>query len=383
LIDQKVVLVGPVFPYKGGIAHYTSLLFNNLSKRYDTTLISFKRLYPKLLYPGKMQKDYQSKTFEVMSVEYLIDAINPLSWVWTAKKIISIKPDLTIIQWWNPFFAPAYLTMIVVFKMFIKTKVLFICHNILPHEKMPLDKLITKIALKKGDYYIVQSQEDEEKLLRIVENAKYKITPHPSYSVFNIKSTSKNEARIKLGIKNKEKVLLFFGFIREYKGLIYLIQALPRIKNKYPNVKLLIAGEFFDEKYYYLDVIEKLQLQSDILIFDQYIPDDEVNIYFTASDLVVLPYNTATQSGIIQIAFGFAKPVIVTNVGGLPEVVEHNQTGYVVKPQDPQSITEAIIDYFDENKASKFEANIIRQIERFSWDRLIDAIEELSFYKHY
>lgn len=377
--DQKIVLIGPVYPYKGGIAHYTSLLINNLSKSYDIKIISFKRLYPHLLYPGIMQKNYLDKTFEIFGVEYLIDSINPISWIWTAKKIISIKPDLIVFQWWNPFFAPSYLVIIEIFKLFAKAKILFICHNVLPHEKLPLDRWLTKAILRKGDCHLVQSLEDEEKLLSIVPNAKYKKVPHPSYSIFKSENVSKKEARARLGIEDTEKLLLFFGFIREYKGLIYLIKALPQIKEKYPRVKLLVAGEFFHDKDFYFEEIEKLHLQGNIDIYDQYIPDQEVGIYFSATDLVVLPYVTATQSGVVQIAYGFNKPVVVTSVGGLPEVVEHNRTGYVVPPQDPQQIAIAVIDFYKGEKEAVFAANICNQQERFSWDRLVEHIEHLCF----
>ncbi len=379
LTEQKILLVGPVYPYKGGIAHYNSLLYRSLKDKYDTTLISFKRLYPSFLYPGKTQKDYQNKTFQVKNVEYLIDSLNPVSWLLTVKKVLSQKPELIIFQWWNPFFAPAYLVIIIFSKMFLTTKVLFICHNVFPHEKIPLDKFFMKALLRKSNFFIVQSKEDEANLLRIVPDANYKLTPHPSYSIFKSANISKEEARAILGIPDAEKVLLYFGFVRKYKGLIYLIRALPFVIEEFPDIRLIIAGEFFDEKTKYLKEIEKLNLQRSIEIFDKYIPDQEVATYFTSSDLVVLPYVTATQSGIVQIAYGFNKPVVVTSVGGLPEVVKHNQTGYVVHPQRPQQIADAILDYFIKNNESKFINNISEQQERFSWRRMIETIEELCF----
>ena len=377
--EKKIVLIGPVYPYKGGIAHYNSLLFRTLKEKYDTKLVSFKRQYPRALYPGTIQKDYQNRFFQVKDAEYLIDSVNPISWLLTVKKILSNKPELIIFQWWNPFFAPAYLTMIVFYRMFSEVKVLFICHNVLPHEKMPLEKCLVKAVLRKSDYFIVQSKEDEEKLLCMIPDASYKLTPHPSYNIFKSANISKEEARTRLGIVNSKKVLLYFGFVREYKGLIYLIRALPLVKKEYPDIKLLIAGEFFDDRIKYLKEIEKLKLQDSINIYDHYIPDEEVGAFFSASDLVVLPYITATQSGIVQIAYAFETPVVVTCVGGLPEVVEHNKTGYVIQPQDPNQIANAVIDFYSMNNKSKFIKNISRQQDRFSWRKLLETIEDLCF----
>jgi glycosyltransferase involved in cell wall biosynthesis len=229
LIKKRIVLIGPVYPYKGGIAHYNSLLFKHLKKKYEVKLISYKRQYPNFLYPGSIQKDYQNKAFQVAGVEYLVDTINPVSWIRTALKIRSYRPTLIIYQWWNPFFAPVYFSIIVLSKLLTKAKALFICHNVLPHEKMPLDKVLTKFLMSKVDYHIVQSKEDGEKLLNLKPTAEFEVVAHPTYSAFKTDTITKEEAKIKLGIGSCDKAILYFGFVREYKGLIYLIRAMSKV----------------------------------------------------------------------------------------------------------------------------------------------------------
>ncbi len=375
---KNVVITGPVYPYKGGIAHYTGLLYKALVKKYNVAVFSFKLQYPGFLYPGNEQKDTSDSRFKTDSTRYLINTMNPFSWFITAREIVKYKPDLLVIPWWNPYFAPCFWTITVLVKLFSKSKVLYICHNVLPHEKLPLQKILAKLTLSRADSLIVHSIEDEQKLLDLLPKAKCKKHVHPTYNIFKRDDLSLAKARELLNIDNNCKVLLFFGFVREYKGLIYLIKALPEVVNSYPDVKLIIVGEFFQDKDQYLNEIVGLDLEKNINIYDGYMPDQEVGKFFVASDIVVLPYTSATQSGIVQIAYGFYKPVLVTNVGGLPEVVEHKKTGYVVDPKKPEQISDALIDYLKEDRQDEFVANIKGQEERFSWDKMVETIEELG-----
>ncbi|MHB1393074.1 MAG: glycosyltransferase [Clostridia bacterium] len=374
---SRIALIGPVYPYKGGIAHYTSLLYRILTKKYDVSMISFSLQYPSFLYPGKEQKDYENEQFKINDAKYIINSINPFSWIYTAIHIIRKSPKLIIFQWWNPFFSPAYTLICLLVKAFSSTKVLYLCHNVLPHEKLPFDKQLAIIALRRGDRFIVQSGEDEDKLIKLIPTANYKRTYLPTYNVFNYGQYNEADARNKLCL-NKHKVLLFFGFVREYKGLIYLIKALPNVVKKYKEIKLLIVGDFYDDKQEYLDEINRLNMGDYINIYDGYIPDKEVEMYFKASDLVVLPYTSATQSGIVQIAYGFEKPVIVTDVGGLPEVVENGKTGFVVCSKDVEKLSKAIVQYFDENRKEVFIKNIQNDQDKYSWDKMVEVIEGLT-----
>ena len=370
---KKIILLGPVYPYKGGISHYTSLLYRALAAKYDVEIISYKMQYPRFLFK-KEQRDYSDDMFKIENVRFLIHTASPVNIISTGRLIKKNKPDLVITQWWHPYFAPCYwLLMIVLGK---RIKKLFICHNVFPHERFPMDRQLTKMTLKKGDCYIVQSKQDEEDLKTIIRNPAYVRTVHPTYNTFKVEGISKEQARELLGIRPEDKIMLFFGFVREYKGLKHLIRAMPVIKEKISNIKLLIVGDFGDNKQSYLDLITENNVRDVIDIYDGYIPDREVEKYFAACDLVVLPYESATQSGIVQIAYGFEKPVIVTNVGGLPDVVMDAKTGYVVEAGKPEAIAEAVIQYFKEDKEEEFTQNVRREAYRFSWERIVEKIED-------
>lgn len=370
---KKIVLVGPVYPYKGGIAHYTSLMYQSLAKKYDVEMISYKMQYPKLLFK-KEQKDYSNDMFKIENTQFLIHTANPFNIIGVAKKIKSMNPDLVIMQWWHPYFAPCYWILESVLGK--KIKKMFICHNVFPHERFPMDRFLTKMVLKKGDSYIVHSKSDGEDLLTIKPDAHYKQNPHPTYNAFKIRDISKEQARIELNKSRDEKLLLFFGFVREYKGLKHLLNAMPEVKARIGNIKLMVVGSFGDDKEDYMKLIQSHYIEDCVEVIDSYTPDNEVEKYFAGSDLVVLPYESATQSGIVQIAYGFEKPVVVTNVGGLPDVVTDGKTGYVVEEKNPKKLAEAIIDFYEKDREKKFIEGVRKEAERFSWDRMRETIEE-------
>lgn len=372
---MKIIIIGPAYPYRGGIAHYTGLLYKNLLKKdHSVKIFNFKRLYPKFLFPGKTQFE-TSPEIEKIESERVIDSINPLNWLIAGFKIVKEKPDLVIFKYWLPFFAPCFGSISAIVKIFSKAKIIFFCHNITPHEKFPLGKLLTKFAFAFSDHFIVQSSVVEEDLLKIKPKAKYKKVFHPIYEIFG-KAIDKNEARKILGIKPDEKLLLFFGYIRAYKGLDILLRAMKFILSEFP-VKLLIVGEFYENPQKYFKIVEEDGIADFVIFKSEYVPNEDVKIYFSASDLVVLPYLSATQSGIVQIAYNFSKPVITTNVGGLPEVVQDGITGLIVDPS-PEKLAQAIVKFFNENLGPIFSRNIEEEKEKFSWENLIRTIEELN-----
>lgn len=377
---MKIVLIGPVYPYKGGIAHYTSLLYKALKKEHDVTLISYKMQYPKILFK-KEQRDYSNDIFKIDETEFLINTANPFNIIGVAKRINKIHPDAVLIQWWHPYFAPCYRILLNHLKKDIK--ILFTCHNVFPHERFPLDRFLTKLVLSKGQGFVVHSKSDEEDLKTINHEAKAKFNPLPTFNSFKIHNISFLEARREIvskdefAIDDKTPLLLFFGFVREYKGLKHLLNAMPQILSKLSDCKLLVVGSFVNDKKEYLDLIKELGITDSVYLKDTYTPDNEVEKYFTAADLVVLPYEDATQSGIVQIAFGFDKPVVVTNVGGLPDVVSNNITGYIVKPFDSLEIAEKVIEFFKQNKGKEFEEEISKESYRFSWENMVNCIENL------
>ena len=369
---MKIVLIGPSYPFRGGISHYTTLLYRELKRPHHVKFFAFKRQYPRFLFPGKTDKDISKAPIKEEDIENILDSLNPLSWWKVCRKIKLLSPEIVIFPWWVSFWAPQFWAITSFVKKFTKAKVLFICHNVIEHESNILTKIITRFVLKNGDYFIVHSKQDLNNLARLLPDSNIKQTPHPTYEVFNFKSFDKKEAKKTLGLRGG--VLLFFGFIRPYKGLEYAIRALPLIF-KEMSVTLLIVGEFWKDKKRYLKLIEELKLKDKIKIIDRYVSNEEIPLYFSACDIVLLPYISATGSGIVQIAFAFNKPVVASRVGCLPEVVNDRKTGYLVNPKDHQAIAEAVIDYYEGNKSPEFVRNIEEEKEKFSWNNLIKVIE--------
>jgi glycosyltransferase involved in cell wall biosynthesis len=374
---MKIIVLGPLYPYKGGIAHYTSLLVRALRERHDVVPVSYKLQYPAFLYPGGNQKDYANDAFKIDGTRYLLNTVNPVSYLATAAFIANERPDLLVVQWWHPFFAPSYWTLAKLLRK--KCRILFVCHNVFPHEKFPLQRFLVPAVLKNGDAFVVQSKLDERDLRSFIEKPRYERTVLPTYNAFNISGLSKNQARERLGLGENEKILLFFGFIREYKGLKTLIAAMPKIKLSLSECKLMVVGDYrsSQSKTEYTELMEQTGCREDILLVDGYVPDNEVEKYFAACDLVVLPYDSATQSAIAQIAYGFEKPVVATDVGGLGEVVIDGRTGYLVPPKDPDKLASAVARFFAEDKGREFADNIRKEAYRYSWARMADIIEEL------
>jgi len=372
---MKISVIGPTYPYKGGISHYNTLLCKYLAKKHEVSIISFKRLYPKFLYPGKEQKDKESKKrLGLDNVEYVIDSLNPFTWIKAVFNIKREKPALLIFHWWTPFFAFVFFVISFLIKKLTNAKVLFICHNVMPHEKTLIDRALSKLVFSNVDFFIVHSKEDMANLKSLVPRAVARQTFHPTYEVFKFKEMSKEKVKKELGIAS-DKVILFFGYVREYKGLAYLIEAMPRVLEKL-DVALLIVGEFWDSKEKYLGKIDELGLKEKVKIIDKYVPNEEIGLYFSAADVVVLPYISATQSGIVQIAYGFNKPVITTNIGGLPDVVRDGETGLIVESKNSNALAETIIAYFEEGKEKEFAKNIMKEREKFSWNKIVRVIQE-------
>ncbi|MCR5776840.1 MAG: glycosyltransferase [Lachnospiraceae bacterium] len=360
--DKKIVIVGPVYPYKGGISHYTGILARSLSERYDTTVVSYSMQYPKLLFK-KEQRDYTNDSFKFMDTRYWLNTANPFNIIATAGRINALKPDLVIVEWWHPYFAPCYIML----TRLIRAKVMFTCHNVFPHERFPLDRLLTKMTLKRGDYFVLHSEKEAAELCTIVEKAKYAVNMHPTYSAFNFHTEK--------AVESDKKTLLFFGFVRPYKGLKYILEALKELDDVY----LKVVGDFGGSRPEYDELIDKLGIGERVEIHDGYTPDREVEKYFVSCDAVVLPYTDATQSGIAQIAFGFEKPVIATRVGGLPEVVIDEKTGVLCRSEDARDLSRAVRHFYElKNSGVDFEANIRVEARRFSWEHMVDTISDLA-----
>ncbi|MCD6459703.1 glycosyltransferase [bacterium] len=373
----KIVLLGPSYPFRGGISHHTTLLYENLKKKHNVVFISFLRQYPKFLYPGQTDADPSKSAVSTDENVRIFDSLNPLSWLKTAKRVVKEKPDLFVLPWWVAFFTVPYLFILKYVKKNPEIKILFICHNVVEHESGRLKQICAKLVLKHGDFFIVHSGDDKRNLESIIPEAKVRQTYHPIYDVFKKQSAflPKNKAKKRLGFSKENNVILFFGFIRPYKGLSYLLNAMANLIKMDDNYNLLIVGEFWKDKKTYFNIIDDLGISSHVKIMDKYVLNEDIPLYFYACDIVAIPYISATGSGIAQMAYGFEKSVVVTDVGALPEIVENGKTGFVVPPKDADKLAEAVIKLFENKIYVEFEKNIKEIKYKFSWDYFSEIIE--------
>ena len=373
MANQRVIIIGPAFPFRGGIANFN----NALAKTYydrgdDVTVISFTLQYPSFLFPGKTQYEDGSPP-KGLVIKTLINSINPFNWIKVSKKINNENPDLVIIRYWLPFMAPCLGT--IAYLLNKKIKILAITDNVIPHEKRIGDNLLTRYFLKSCDAFLTLSSSVLDELSQFTKSSFKKFIPHPIYDIFGT-PIDKQQAIENIGLNPKDKHLLFFGFVRKYKGLDLLLKAMADERIKRMGLKLIVAGEFYDDKKEYTSLISDLGIDQNIILESNFIPANKVKDYFCASDMITQTYRTATQSGVTQIAYTFDKPMLVTDVGGLAEIVPHNKVGYVTS-QNPNDIADAIVDFYYNNKEEEFSLNAHKEKKRFSWESFLDGIDEL------
>ncbi len=373
---MRYAIVGPTYPYRGGIAHYTTLLAEELRRQHDVLLISFSRQYPAWLFPGKSDKDPSERPLRT-EAEYLLDGLNPLTWWRTLRRLRAWQPEVVVMQWWVPFWAPAWAVLARgIQRLPGKPRLLFVCHNVLPHEEgrlRPILPGLARLALGPADGFVVHSHADGEILREILPQAVYQVSPHPTYAPLGAVTA----AEFPFVVPDDRPLLLFAGFVRPYKGLDILLDALPMVLAQRP-VHLLVAGEFWQGSANYQAQIARLGLDNVVTLVDKYLPNEVLAACVDRADVVVLPYRSATQSGIIQLAFGLGTPVITTNVGGLAEVVHHGKTGLVVPPEDSHALAAAINRFFAENMREPMEKAIGKENGRFAWDGLVRQLSILA-----
>ncbi|HUI10956.1 MAG TPA: glycosyltransferase [Bacteroidota bacterium] len=372
---MKITIVGTAWPLRGGIAHYVALLYRALARRHDVDLVTFSRQYPAFLFPGRTQREEgAAESFRVPG-EAIVDSVNPLTWLAAGRRIRRRHPDLLVFKYWLPFFGPCFGTIARIAKRGTRTRVVYICDNVIPHERRPGDRAFTRYAFRAADAFVVQSRAVERELHGFLPGARSAYVPHPVYHGFG-DAVSRAEARRRLGL-GSGNVLLFFGYVRRYKGLDVLLDALALVRGTL-DVRLLVAGEFYDDEAPYRDRIRRLSLESAVTVRSEYLPNDEVKYFFSACDAAVLPYTSATQSGIAQIAYHFDLPVIATDVGGLAEVVHDGETGIVVAPGEAAALAEGILRYFTATDRERMRRAVAAEKNRYSWEALVTALEELA-----
>ena len=372
---MKIISIGPAYPYRGGLASFNERLTQQFtSEGHEIEIFTFTLQYPEFLFPGKTQYT-EGPPPEKIKITRNINSINPLSWIAVGLKIKRKKPDILLIRFWLPLMGPCLGTIARIEKSNRHTSVICIFDNVIPHEKRPGDKALTRYFTNSIDGAVVMSQTVFNDLELLRKNIPVKLSPHPLFDNYG-SPVSKSEAVKVLKLDPDISYLLFFGFIRAYKGLDILIDAFSdhRLRNR--KIKLIVAGEFYEDDKPYKEQIKKYKLENEILFFDYFIKDSEVPLYFGAADIVVQPYKTATQSGVTQIAYYFEKPMLVTDVGGLREIIPDGKCGYVVKPE-PGYITDAIIDFFENHRKEQFEGGVKEEKGKFSWEKMTGAIIEV------
>jgi glycosyltransferase involved in cell wall biosynthesis len=373
----RFALIGPVYPFRGGIAHYTTMLCRALRERGHTVLlVSFKRQYPQWLFPGRSDKDPSKKPLEAEGARYWIDSVNPITWLMASWRTQRYRPDAIILQWWTTFWAPVWFVLGVLNRLVQRRPLVIICHNVLPHETRSWDPWLARMVLRWGTQFIVQSNEEKDRLSALIPEARIGVVPHPLYDMFSDQRTPREEACGQLGLPLDVPVLLFLGIVREYKGLKDLLAALPEVRARLGEVMLLVAGEFWDEKLPYLEMIERLGLEDSILIDDRYIPNEELGVYLSAADVLVAPYRQVTGSGTVQMARGFGLAVITTWPRQQLEDHADDETWLLVPPGDVGALASAVVRFFESGLTPQLphrEDAIRREVR---WDDLAQLIEE-------
>lgn len=370
---MKIIILGTAYPLRGGLAAYNERLARAFQEAGHTvTIYTFSLQYPDFLFPGTTQYSDEPAPKD-LNIKVRVNSVNPLNWWSVGRELDKLQPDLIVCKFWLPFMGPCLGTILRLAKRNGKTKVVSVIDNIIPHEKRPGDYWFAKYFAGAVDGFVAMSRSVEEDLKKFVKKQPTKYIPHPIYDNYG-PMVAQQEARAKLGIGKEEKVAMFFGFIRKYKGLDLLLEAmaLPSIRNA--GIKLLVAGEYYTDKSDYEEQIKRLGIEENLLLFTEFIPDSEVRWYFGAADILVQPYRTATQSGISQMCYHFGKPMLVTNVGGLPEIVPHGRCGYVVEPV-PQQIADAMLDFFETaEKQRDMESNVLQERKKYAWETMVDGI---------
>jgi glycosyltransferase involved in cell wall biosynthesis len=368
---MKIIIVGPAHPYRGGLATFNECMAQQFQKEgVDVSIETFTLQYPSFLFPGKTQYTTDAPP-KGLTIKRSVHALNPFNWIKVGRRLRKENADVVFLRYWMPFMAPCMGTIGRIIQKNKRTKVVGLVDNIIPHEKHIGDTLLSRYFVGGMDSFLVLSDSVKEELKQFDQNKPCLVTPHPTYDHYGNLMDKAEAARL-LHLDASAKYILFFGFIRDYKGLDILMRAYADKRMADYGIRLLVAGEFYNnaDKYHALE--KELGLEGKIDWFSDYIPNEEVTRFFSVADLVVQPYKTATQSGISQMAYHFEKPMVVTAVGGLPEIVPHGKVGYVV-PVDDKAVADAVIDYFAHHTEADFKPYIIEEKKKYTWQKFCEV----------
>ena len=374
---QKVIIIGSAHPLRaGGISTFNERLARAFQEEgHDTSIYNFSLQYPSFLFPGKSQYSSDPPPGDLKIIT-TINSINPFNWFRVGNRIRKLNAGIIVVRYWIPFMAPCLGTINRLVKKNRRSRIVAITDNVIPHERRPGDRLLTKYFIGSADAFIAMSDAVMEDLNEFDREKPRKVVPHPLYDNFG-EPVPKVRARELLGLDPERKYLLFFGLIRDYKGLDLLLKAMAMPEMKEQDIHLIVAGEFYAEEDKYREIVRENRLGEKVSMENKFIANEDVFKYFCAADLVVQPYKSATQSGVTQVAYHFNKPMVVTDVGALAQMVPHGVAGYVVKP-DPGQISSSILDFYRNNREEELVSNVMEEKKRYTWDRLTSAIRELA-----
>ena len=374
---MKIIILGTAYPFRGGLATFNERLARQLqAEGHEVEVITFTLQYPSFLFPGKTQYSTENAPTDLL-INQQVNSCNPLNWFKVGHRIRKLQPDLLITCYWMAFFAPCYSIIERIAKRNGKTRTIALVHNMIPHEPSILDKLFAPFYVRSTDGFVALSESVVQDIDHLDRNNKPKTSyPHPIYDHYG-EQMSKEEACQALDLDPEKQYMLFFGLVRAYKGLDLLLDAFGKVKDQLPNLQLIVAGEFYEDEDKYRAQISNNQLTNKVIIKNEFIADADLRKYFGAADLIVQPYKTATQSGVTQVAFHFEKPMLVTNVGGLGEIVHDHKMGYAVEP-NAEAIAEAITDYYTNNRQADYTQYLIQQKENYSWSGLTNAFMNIT-----
>lgn len=372
---MKITIVGTAYPYRGGLATFNERMARQFqTEGHEVTIETFTLQYPSFLFPGKTQYSSEQAPADLV-IRRSINSCNPLTWLAVGRRLRREAPDMVICCYWMAFFAPAYGTICREVRRNGKTRCVALVHNMFPHEKSMLDRFFAPYFVSSQDGFVALSESVVRDIDTLAPTTPKTFSPHPIYDHYG-ERMSKAEACAALGLNPDHDYVLFFGLVRAYKGLDLLLDAVGELKDTMPNLRLLVAGEFYEDEQKYREQIVRLGIEDRVIVRNEFIADGDLRKYFGAASLVAQPYKSATQSGVTQVAFHFEKPMLVTNVGGLGEIVHDRKMGYAV-PVEAHAIAEAIADYYNNNRQEAYTAYLQGEKSKYGWDKLTEKFYNL------
>ena len=372
---MKIVLIGTAHPYRGGLAVFNERLIRQFQDEgHEAEIMTFTLQYPSLLFPGKTQYSTESKP-DGLKITRCVNSINPFNWIKVGRKLRKMRPDIIVIKFWLPFMAPCFSKIARMARKNGHTKVVSVLDNIIPHEKRIGDRALARYFVNSVDGFVAMSKSVEDDLGQFDTVKPRTLCPHPLFDTFG-ERISRDEALDFIGLDKKTRYMLFFGLVRDYKGLDLLLEAMSDKRLKEKDVKLIVAGEFYNNEEQYHEIEKNLNLEGRIIWHNKFVPDSEVKYFFNAADIVVQPYKSATQSGVTQIGYHFEKPMLVTDVGGLKEIIPDGKVGYVVEPQ-PVAIANALVDFYENDRYDALVEGVKEEKKKYQWSNMTEAIKKV------